>query len=109
MPLITKTITHTLFGQDGVEFGNAEVLVTLSDDEIDLTLKHIRVNETPILKFTADSSGVALLVLPINIINSFYTVKTFTSGTTDFINSIPLHTVKIRVGDTDSDLVDIIV
>lgn len=109
MALTTRNITHTIFGQDGDELSSAVVSVTLSNDEEDLVNKHVRVNETPSLQFTATAGGVATLVLPDNVNNTFYTVKTFSIGTTDFINTTPLYTAKIRVANADAELVDIIV
>lgn len=108
MALVTRTITHTLFGQDGVELALAEVIAELSTDEEDLTAKHVRINESPLLQFTASAGGVALLALPDNVSNTFYTIKTYPAATTDFNNTTPLHAIKIRVAGSDADLVDII-
>ena len=109
MALTTRTVTHTIFGQGGVELAAAVVTATLSDDEEDVTNKHVRINDTPALTFTADGSGIALLLLPDNVNNSYYTIRTFIAGTTDFVSTLPLHSVKIRVAGSDDDLVDLIV
>lgn len=108
MPLTLRTITHAIFGQGGVELAAAEVTAQLSTDEYDTTLKHTRINEIPPLTFTADGSGVATLLLPDNLGTSYYTIRTFVAGTTDFDNTTPLSMVKIRV-TSDAELVDIIV
>lgn len=108
MPLTTRNITHTIFGQDGVELANAVVTAELSNDELDTTNNHTRVNSIPAIQVTANGSGVATLTLPDNINNTYYTVKTFEAGTTDFTNTSPLVVQKIRVEGSDADLVDII-
>lgn len=87
----------------------AEVIAELNDDEINTTDKHVRINESPILQQSAGAGGTVTFQLPDNVNNSFYTLKVFPAGTTDFTNTDVLAVFKIRVNGADANAVDLIV
>jgi len=108
MPLTLRNITHTLYDAQGVELASAIVIATLSSDEVDTTNKYVRINEQPVMQFTADGSGIATLTLADNFSKSSYKVDTYPAGTTEFVAANLLHSVNIRVAGSDAALTDIL-
>jgi len=109
MALPTRSITQTMFGADGNELSDYISIAKLSNDETDTANKHVRVNDTPPMQFTANASGVATLLLPDNIDISSYTISSYPAGTTEFIETNKIYQAAIRVAGSDSDLVDILI